>query len=169
VSDTQARTPRPPDLGRRTLTPFGYAVCVVVPVLLAAVGFTFLHFHYDKEQLVSGARLHILTSEWKPGDDAMTATVTGQLALDDNGCLRLETKDGGSVYLVWPADYEATAQRADQLLVYDPDRDIVARSGDTIQLGGGSVDVGQYAGQQCAPSSGQVFLVQSLPKVVAAE
>jgi len=50
-----------------------------------------------------------------------------------------------------------------------PDRDIVARSSDTIQLGGGSVDVGAYAGQPCAPSSGQLFLVQSTPKVVAAE
>ena len=52
-----SRAPQPPDIGRRTLSPFGYAVCVVVPILIAAVGFTYLHFHYDKEQLVNGTRL----------------------------------------------------------------------------------------------------------------
>ena len=55
VSETQAPdSPRPPDIGRRTLSPFGYAVCVAVPILIAALGFTFLHFHYDKEHLVDG-------------------------------------------------------------------------------------------------------------------
>ena len=29
--------PRPPDIDRRTLTPFGYAVCVVVPIVIAAI------------------------------------------------------------------------------------------------------------------------------------
>jgi hypothetical protein len=172
MSDTQARTPKPPDLGRRTLTPFGYAVCIAVPILIAALGFTYLHFHYNKEQLVSGTRLQLLTSDWKPGDEAMTDVVTGQLARDDSGCLQLQTKASGTVYLVWPADFEATVQRVgptDQIKVYNPDRDIVARSSDTIQLGGGFSNVGSYAGQPCAPSSGQVFMVQSTPKVVAAE
>jgi hypothetical protein len=168
VSDTRARTPNPPDIGRRTLTPFGYVVCIVVPFVIAALGFTFLHFHYNKEQLVTGTRLPILTSDWKPGDPAQRAAVTGQLTLD-NGCLRLAASDGGTVDLVWPADYEATAQQANQLLVYDPARDIVARSGDSIQLGGGFADAAPYAGKPCAPTSGQVFLVQSLPHVVAAE
>ena len=167
MSEVPTHAPQPPDIGRRTLTPFGYAVCVVVPFLIAAVGFTFLHFHYDKEQLVSGTRLHILTSDWTPDDPAMTAKVTGQLALGDDGCLRL-----GTTELVWPKGYEATVQRvgsADQIKVYDPARDIVARSAQTIELGGGFADVGQYAGLACAPTSGQVFLVQSEAKVVAAE
>jgi hypothetical protein len=167
MSDTTS-APRPPDLSRRTLTPFGYAVCVVVPILIAALGFTALHFHYNKEQLVSGTKLHILTSHWKPGDDAMDASVTGRLALD-HGCLRLTGTDGATVDLVWPADYEATVQSVngtDQLKVYDPDRDIVARSAQSIELGGGMADVGEYAGLACAPNSGQVFLVQATPKVV---
>ena len=169
MSDTQApATPRPPDIGRRTLTPFGYAVCVVVPILIAALGFTYLHFHYDKEQLVDGTRLDILTSDWKPGDGANDAELTGQLVLAEH-CLRLETADG-QVDLVWPADYVASTQHvglADQIKVYDPDRDIVARSSQGIALGGGfTTDLSAYAGETCAPTSGEVFLVQSVPRVV---
>jgi len=168
VSDTRAPdTPRPPDLGRRTLTPFGYAMCVVVPILIAAIGFTYLHFHYDQEQLVKGDKLAILTSDWQPGDDAMSALVTGKLALDD-GCVRLEGSDGTVVDLVWPADYEATVQRvgsADQLKVYDTDRNIAARGDDTVQLGGGFVSADPYLDSPCAPVSDQVFLIQSEVKV----
>jgi hypothetical protein len=170
MSETRAPgTPRPPDLGRHTLSRFGYAVCVAVPILIAALGFTYLHFHYDKEQLVSGDRIPILTSDWTPDDDAMDALATGELVLGDDGCMRLSADDGTQVELVWPADYEATVQRvgpSDQLKVYDPDRDIVARSSQTLELGGGFADVGAYAGEPCAPSSAQVFLVQSAPKVV---
>jgi hypothetical protein len=166
---TPTRTPRPPDIGRRTLTPFGYAVCVAVPILIAALGFTYLHFHYDREQLVSGDHLQIVTSDWKPGDDARTSVVTGHLVLGDDRCLRLEGDDGTTTELVWPADYEATVQRvgpSDQIKVYDPARTIVARSQQALEIGGGSADVGDYAGRACAPASGQVFLVESLPKVV---
>ena len=99
----------------------------------------------------------------------MDALATGELVLGDDGCMRLGAADGTQVELVWPADYEATVQRvgpSDQLKVYNPDRDIVARSSQTLEFGGGFADVGAYAGKPCAPSSGQVFLVQSEPKVV---
>jgi hypothetical protein len=169
VSESEAptRAPRPPDIGRRTLTPLGYAVCVAVPILIAALGFTYLHFHYDKEQLVSGSHIPILTSDWKVGDAGDDALATGQLVLD-GGCLRLEGADGTRIDLVWPAGYEATLEQVgtQQLKVYDPDRDIVARSKQTIELGGGFTDVGAYADQPCAPPSGQVFLVQSEAKVI---
>jgi hypothetical protein len=170
VSETQAPdAPRPPDIGRRTLTPFGYAVCVAVPILIAALGFTYLHFHYDKEQLVDGDRIHILTSDWKPGAGGDDALASGELVLGDDGCLRLGATDGTQIELVWPAGYEATVQRvggSDQVKVYDPDRDIVARSKQTLEFGGGSTDAAEYAGQPCAPSSGEVFLVQSEPRIV---
>jgi hypothetical protein len=169
MSDTKAPdAPQAPDLTRRTLTPLGYAICVVVPILIAAAGFTFLHFHYDKEQLVSGTRLHILTSDWKVGDPSSTALATGELTLGKDGCMRLGDPDSGTT-LVWPAGYEATVQRVgptDQLKVYDIERDIVARSQDDISLGGGYADVGAYAGLACAPAAGgQVFLVQSKVQV----
>jgi hypothetical protein len=165
VSDTKVPdASRPPEIGRRTLTPFGYAVCVLVPILIAAAGFTFLHFMYDKEDLVDGTRLHILTSDWRLGDDSMDALATGKLILDDDRCVRLEGSDGTEVDLVWPADFEATVQRvgaSDQLKVYDTDRNIAARGGDTVELGGGFSSADPYAGLACAPVSDQVFLVQS--------
>ncbi len=170
MSETEApETPQRPDIERRTLTPFGYAVCVAVPILIAALGFTFLHFHYDKEDLVDGDSIRILTSQWQPGDPADGALATGALVLGDDGCLRLGAADGTQLELVWPADYEATVQRVgrdDQLKVYDPERNIVARSKQVIELGGGFTDVGEYAGLACAPSAGQVFLVQSKPRIV---
>ena len=166
MSDTHTETPRPPDIGRRTLTPIGYAVCAVVPILIAAIGFTYLHFHYDKEQLVDGTKVAILTSDWQPSDPAGLALLRGELVLGDDGCVFV-----GDQVVVWPKDYEATVQRvgsSDQLKVYDPDRNIVGRSGQTIEVGGGSADVGTYAGRACAPDSGDIFYVQSDVKVVHA-
>jgi hypothetical protein len=172
VSDTKIPdAAQPPDIGRRTLTPLGYVICAVVPLLIAALGFTYLHFHYDKEQLVDGTRLHILTSDWKPGDGSDDAQLTGKLLLDDDQCVRLEGTDGVEVDLVWPADFEATVQRvgaSDQLKVYATDRNIAARGGDTVQLGGGFSSAAPYAGLACGPVSDQVFLVQSKVTVVGA-
>jgi len=156
------RTPRPPDLGRRTLTPLGYAICVAVPFLIAALGFTYLHFHYDKEQLVSGERIPILTSGWRAGDDAATAQIEGKLVLGDDGCLRLATSDGSEITPVWPADFEASVQRVgsgDQVRVYDTERNVVARGGDVVSTGGAYQDVGEYAGRPCAPASGEVAVI----------
>jgi len=77
----------------------------------------------------------------------------------------------GDEVVVWPADFEATVQRvgpSDQLKIYDTDRNIVGRSGQTIEVGGGYADVGAYAGRACAPESGEIFFVQSGIKVVKA-
>ncbi len=169
MSDTDTHTPRPPDIGRRTLTPFGYAVCVAVPILIAALGLTFLHFGYDKEDLVKGEPVSILTSDWQPGDDAQTALLQGELVLGDDRCVHVVGTDGTQVDVVWPAGYEATVQRvnkSDQLKLYDPDRDIVGRGGNRIEVGGGFGPLGEYAGRQCAPAAGEVFFAQSEIKVV---
>ena len=42
----------------------------------------------------------------------------------------------------------------------------MARSSQDLELGGGSTDVGDVRRPPCAPSSGEVFLVQSEPRVV---
>ena len=169
MSDTQS-TPRPPDIGRRTLTPFGYAVCVAVPVLIAALGLVVLHFHYDKEQLVSGTRLAILTSGQELGAGTGTDQLLGKVTLGDDRCVTVVTTDGTVTTPVWPKDYEATVQRvgrADQVKVYDTSRNIAARSEQTVEVTGQYADAAQYAGQSCAPASGEVFVVESRVKVVS--
>jgi hypothetical protein len=78
--------------------------------------------------------------------------------------------DGAEVDVVWPADFEATEELvggSNQLKVYDPDRHIAARNGDTVQLGGGLSSADPYAGLPCAPASDEVFLVQSEVVVTA--
>ena len=151
-------------------TPFGYAVCVVVPVLLAAVGLTILHFHYDKEQLVSGTRIPILTSGLEVGAGSGTDQLLGKVTYGQGRCVSVVAADGTPTTPVWPKGYEATVQRvgsADQVKVYDTDRDIVARSEQTVEVTGELADATQYAGQPCAPASGQVFVVQSAVRVVS--
>jgi hypothetical protein len=165
------RAPRPPDLHRRTLTPVGYALCVAVPILIAAIGLTFLHFNYDKEDLVDGTRLQILTADRQPGEAASVELFRGELVLD-NRCTYLESAEGARTAIVWPSGFEATAQtvgHSDQLKVYDPDRSIVARSGNTIEFRGGSVPAADFAGKACAPPSGDALAVQSDVRVVGAE
>lgn len=163
MSDTKPDR-RAPDIGRQTLTPLGYAICVAVPVLIAAIGLTILHFNYDKEDLVKGSLVPVLTSDWEPGDPGATAQLSGEVVLD-NGCVKV-----GESFVVWPKDFEVTVQRVgqvDQVKVYDPDRDIVARTGNVIEVGGGNAPVGAYAGRPCAPASGDVFVIQSAVEVVS--
>jgi hypothetical protein len=158
---TQApEAPRPPDIGRRTLTPFGYGVAVVVPILIAAIGITILHFNYDPEDNVEGTRVPILTSSWIPGQPSSGQTIAGEVTLTTDGCVELTDADGGTLAVVWPSGWEATVQEG-QLRLYDPERAIVARSGDLVQMTGEVQEVGSYAGRPCAPSTGQVSVVQS--------
>lgn len=157
------RDPQPPDLERRVLTPLGYAVAVAIPVVIAAVGIVFLFFNYDDEDLVSGKRVPVLTSDWEPGDAGSDAQLTGAVTLEE-GCVTV-----GNTYVVWPKDYEVTVETVgagEQVKVYDPERRIVARGGNTVEMGGGYTDVGSYAGRPCAPASGEVFVVQSDVTVV---
>jgi hypothetical protein len=165
--------PQPPDIGRRTLTPFGYAVCVVVPIVIAAVGFTVLHFNYDPEDVVTGTRVPVLTSNWKPGDPGGSTTLEGVLTLGDDDCVSVVAPDGTATAVVWPFDFEATYDPATsevprRLKLYDIDRTIAARSGDTVRVQGESADVGDRVGEPCAPPAGtQVFEVESPVAVTA--
>lgn len=173
MSDTRApEAPPPPDLARRTLTPFGYAVVAVVPVLIAAIAFTIVYINYDPEDVVSGKRVPILTSTWKPGDQHDNTLIRGELTLGDDGCVHLIAADGTQVEVVWPFDYEATVDTGstgDRLKLYDTDRKIVARGGDQVQMGGSFGELGSYAGRPCAPESGEVAFAQSEVVVTARE
>jgi hypothetical protein len=164
---TQApESPRPPDLTRRTLTPFGYTIVAIVPILIAAVGFTILHFNYNPEDVVTGTRVPLTTSDWRTGDTAGSTPITGTLSLGPDGCVHLMGTDGTDEPVVWPLDFEATYDTASdgtqELKLYDTDRYIAARGGDTVQMTGIVRDIGQYANQDCAPPAGtQAAFVES--------
>jgi len=166
TSSSAQQTPRPPDIERRTLTPLGYAVATIVPVLIAAIGLTILHFNYDPEDNVDGERVPLLVSNFIPGQDTAGALISGELELDDDGCVQVLQADGTALTAVWPAGWEATQVDGD-LRLYDTDRAIVAQGGDSVQMGGAFEDVGSYAGRPCAPHSGQIALVQSDVTVTA--
>ena len=162
MTETQAPdAAHPPDIKRRTLTPLGYAVVAIVPVLIATIGFVLLHFNYDPEDVVTGKRVPIMTSDWRDGDDAGSETIEGELALGADECVHLLAPDGTQVEVVWPFDYEATLDTGDRLKLYDTDRNIVARGGDQVRMRGAFGDVGPYAGRPCAPDAGQVAFAQS--------
>lgn len=169
----ESATPQPPDLSRKTLTPIGYTIVAVIPILIAAIGFTILHFNYNPEDVVTGTRVPIMTSAWRDGDAGGSDTIEGVLSLGSDECVHLTTPDGTDLSVVWPFDFEATydpptPEQPDRLKLYDTDRTIAARAGDTIRAQGTLGDVGQYVGQTCAPPSGtQVAFVQS-PIVITA-
>jgi hypothetical protein len=168
MTDTQApEDPRPPDIGRRTLSPLGYVVVAVVPLLVAALGVLVVYLNHDPEDVVTGTRVPIMTSDWRAGDDGAAALIEGELTLGSDDCVHLVAPDGGQIEVVWPFDYEATVDPGRQLKLYDINRKVVARGGDQVRMGGAYQDVGGYAGRPCAPESGEVAFVQSEVVVTA--
>lgn len=170
MTETKAPQAQPPEIGRRTLTPLGYAIVAIVPILVAAVAFAIVVVNYDPEDVVTGTRVPIMTSDWRPGDASGSETIEGELTLGQDECVHVVASDGSEVDVVWPFDYEATYDAGNtgpRLKLYDTDRKIAARGGDTIRLRGELGDVGEYAGRPCAPDSGQVAFAQSEVVVTA--
>jgi hypothetical protein len=168
MSETSApEDPRGPDINRRTLTPVGYLIVAIIPVLIAALGILVVVVNYDPEDVVTGKRVPILTSDWRAGDSGDGALIEGELELGSDDCVHLIGTDGSQVEVVWPFDYEATVESGRQLKLYDIDRKVVARDGDQVRMSGGYGDVGEYAGRPCAPDSGSVAFVQSEVVVTA--
>ena len=168
MTETSApEDPRGPDINRRTLTPVGYVVVAVIPVLIAALGILVVYVNNDPEDVVTGKRVPILTSDWRDGDAGDSALIEGKLELGPDDCVHLVAPDGSQVEVVWPFDYDATVDPGRKLKLYYIDRKIVARDGDQVRMSGGYQDVGALAGRECAPDSGSVALVQSEVVVTA--
>jgi hypothetical protein len=78
VSDQEQfdRWSRPPALSRR-----GYVLVVLVPVLIAAVGFGAIVLFASDEPELRGTTVQLPTSDWEPGDDTALAEIQGVLRL----------------------------------------------------------------------------------------
>jgi hypothetical protein len=155
VSDQEQfdRWSRPPALSRR-----GYVLVVLVPVLIAAVGFGAIVLFASDEPELRGTTVQLPTSDWQPGDDTALAEIQGVLRLDDASCVYLETGTD-DVYVVWPAGWRATREGT-ALTLYDADTQVVAEGGDAITTSGAVQPVETYLGEPCLPDDGEVAAVQ---------
>jgi hypothetical protein len=83
---------------------------------------------------------------------AMAAALTGTLRLEE-GCLRVDSLHGdGSLLPIWPPGYTLRAE-GEQVLVIDGEGQAVARAGEEVYMGGGSVPVtDEWVLQQIPPA-----------------
>ena len=104
------------------------------------------------------------TSGWRPGDPALTAEVIGVLngsSAVDGGCVWLGPPNGPRQPIIWPAGF--TARLEPTVEVYDQDGKVVARGGETIDVGGGLVPA---KGLRCMFGHDEAFSVMSAVNVV---
>src|SRR5688500_5489147 len=81
--------------------------------------------------------LRIVSSD-KPERSGMEALLRGTLAVDDDGCVYATTA-GDQVTLVWPKGYTVEGD-AWSFAVLDASKNVVARSGLPLAIGGGGAD-----------------------------
>ncbi|MCW2766039.1 MAG: hypothetical protein JWO11_1998 [Nocardioides sp.] len=160
-------SPQPPDIRRRALSTRGYLAVAAVPPLLAAIAFGTLWATHHDEVVLPGQPVPLLTSSWKPGNASDGALIGGVLQLGQDGCVHLTQPDGSQLTPVWPAEYTARRSADGSLTLYDPHDGAIAHDGDQLRMGGGFSSPEPYRGQQCAPASGQVALVESTVTVVS--
>jgi hypothetical protein len=154
------RWSRPDALSKR-----GYVLAVVVPVLIAAAGFGVVSLVSAGDETARGVTVRLPVSGWAPGSSGGDALIQGTVRIDADHCVYLGTEEGAQgtadkVWPVWPAGFRATREGG-AVTIFDPDGHAVARSGDTVRMGGGYGPAGTFQGQPCLPDDGEVAIVQS--------
>lgn len=115
----------------------------------------------------SGQLVDLPTNQWRPGQLALEARISGTLGLDENDCVVLYHPSGGArTYASWPAGYTATVE-ADGVHLFDADDTEVARQGDEVEMGGGYGPAPRDP-QPCLPTGqGEVASIQSTVTVIS--
>lgn len=80
----------------------------------------------------------VLFAKLKPTDGLYASTgIRGQLVLDDEGCLRIKTRESKPGHVaIWPSDFGMEID-GDEVKVLDGGGDLIARVGERVELGGG--------------------------------
>ena len=75
----------------------------------------------------------------RPGGEAMMSETSGELVLDDEGCLRVKTAPKGpGATPVWPAGFELH-KSGGEVSVVDEEGRVVARVGERVYVGGDEI------------------------------
>ena len=104
------------------------------------------------------ANLRIVQSDSpKPSD--MEAVFQGTMIVDDNGCVQARTDTNTLVTLVWPRGYSVRGE-SKPFEVLDGHKNVVARSGVALAIGGGGADAFQdaWTKRDCA-GGGKLWMV----------
>lgn len=155
VASSYDRWDQRPALGRR-----GLVTMVVVVVLIAAAAFGLVALVSQGSQTQASA-IKVPTSSWIPGQDGGAARISGTLDVDERRCIYLHTADGGEIWPVWPAGFQARLDDAGKVSLYDRSDRLVARDGEQIQASGIFTSPAPFAGETCLPPDGEVAVVQS--------
>ena len=89
----------------------------------------------------------------------MEAVFQGAMIVDDNGCVQARTPANTLVTLVWPRGYSVRGD-SKSFEVLDGNKNVVARSGATLAIGGGGADAFQdaWTERDCA-GGGKLWMV----------
>lgn len=141
-------------VGRR-----GLVLAVVIPVLIAALGFGAVALvSHSSDSAVTAIK--VPTGDWIPGQQVGSTPISGTLAVDSRHCVYLQGA-AGEVWPVWPAGYRAQLDDAGHVSLYDGADNLVARDGEDIQATGTLTSPAAYAGETCLPDDDDVAVVQS--------
>jgi hypothetical protein len=95
------------------------------------------------ETTATASDAEVLFPQQRPGGESMMAEISGELVLDDDGCLRVKAtpKDPGRTP-VWPAGYGLDTSGG-EVRVLDEEGRIAAKVGERVYMGGGEIPKGQ--------------------------
>ena len=143
-----------PALGRR-----GMVLAVVIPVLIAAVGFGLVSLN-ARDSDTAATAIKVPTGDWIPGQPTGSTTIQGTLAVNAQHCVYLKNPSV-ELWPVWPAGFRARLDSAGKVSLYDGKDHLVARDGEGVQAKGIFTTPANFAGETCLPSNDEVAVVQS--------
>ena len=149
-----SRWDQQPALGRR-----GMVLAVVIPVLIAAVGFGLVSLN-ARDSDTAATAIKVPTGDWIPGQPTGSTTIQGTLAVNAQHCVYLKNPSG-ELWPVWPAGFRARLDSTGKVSLYDGKDHLVARDGEGIQASGTTASPSAFAGETCLPSDDEVAVVQS--------
>lgn len=116
-------------------------------------------FQVQSDVRIVGVPIDLPTSDWRAGDLAMEALLTGPLMLGGNGCVTV-----GGTTVLWPSGWTARTS-VSGVEILDSAGEVFAESNQVIEAGGGMVPLPADQVTSCSPGSG-TFSIQGEITVV---